>query len=284
MVISKGHVQDAIVGMPAYESGLGPYMQILGVNGRSFSVGILKQAIKDSKSSSGPILILASNTGSLETYKVNYHGGIRFPHLQLIAGAQDYLTEILKPLAVHDVAAQSQSRSRALLDGLFRGHRRFLIQDGYPAALPHDPGRAFDNSTQGKTLFTEAAGPRCFINEDDSARRGHETAQVANFVVGNRAFRHRGDIIGLGNNAALKDHHCVGRNQTAETGDVPLLSCLPDPIFELNDSLDHRFCRMQIGVFHTGTLHASSIAHAAGSGSDSQFRITPNPACMAATA
>jgi hypothetical protein len=42
---------------------------------------------------------VTSNTGTVETHAINYHDGLRFPHLEKISGAPDYLGEILKPLA-----------------------------------------------------------------------------------------------------------------------------------------------------------------------------------------
>jgi len=284
VVTKQGHVEDAIPGMPAYESGMAPYMQIVGVNGRSFSVPSLEQAIRDSKSTRAPILILASNTGSLGTYKINYHQGIRFPHLRLVPGGRDYLTEILKPLALHPVSAQPHSRNRAL-DSLFlHGNRRFLIQNGYPAALASHPCRAFDDRTQGKTLSTKISGPRRFINEDDNIGRGHEPAHIAKLVVRNCALPHGGHIIRLGHDATLKDHHSVGRNQTNEALDVTLLSRLPDLFLEGDHTFDGRFCMSSTRTFESWTVHSSSRAHTAGSGSGCRFRMMLETSLLAATA
>jgi predicted metalloprotease with PDZ domain len=284
VVTKEGHVRNAIPGMPAFESGLAPYMKIVGVNDQSFSVTSLEQAIKGSKSTSEPILILASNTGSLGTYKINYHQGIRFPHLQLIAGAHDYLTEILKPLALHPVSAQTQSRSRSLEGLVPRSNRGFLIHDSHPAALAPYPRRAFDDRTRGKTLSTKAADPHCFINEDHSARAGHEASQVAKLVVRNCALPHGGHVIRLGHDAALKDHHCVRRNESAETCEIPFLSRVPDLLLERDHGFDGGFCTTSTRNFEGLTVHSSSISHALGSGSEPQFRIMPGTYRLGASA
>lgn len=97
-VSANGTVIDSIPGMPAFESGVSPYLHIIGVNGRQFSIDELKRAIRDSKSSQEPITITASNTGTLETHEIQYHGGDRFPHLERVEGTPDYLDEILKSL------------------------------------------------------------------------------------------------------------------------------------------------------------------------------------------
>jgi predicted metalloprotease with PDZ domain len=98
IVKTDGYVEDAIPGMPAYESGLSPYMRILGVNGRQFSLDELSRAIRESTSNSSPIMILSSNTGSLESHEIRYHGGMRYPHLERDPVGHDYLEEILMPL------------------------------------------------------------------------------------------------------------------------------------------------------------------------------------------
>ena len=84
--------------MPAYDSGLSPYMKLVGVSGRQFSLDELTQAIQNSKASAAPITLLGSNSGVLETYQLNYHGGAAYPHLERVQSVNDYLDEILKPL------------------------------------------------------------------------------------------------------------------------------------------------------------------------------------------
>jgi predicted metalloprotease with PDZ domain len=84
--------------MPAFASGISPFLKIIGVNGQQFSVDDLRRAIRDSKSSSGTIEIVAMNTGSIERHEIRYQGGSRYPHLERVEGTPDYLGEILKPL------------------------------------------------------------------------------------------------------------------------------------------------------------------------------------------
>ena len=98
-VRTDGAIEDAAPGMPANQAGLSPYMKIIGVNGHQFSVEDLKRAIRESKFNSEPVTIIVSNTGSLETHEIKYQEGLRYPHLEHIDGANDYLDDILKPLA-----------------------------------------------------------------------------------------------------------------------------------------------------------------------------------------
>jgi predicted metalloprotease with PDZ domain len=93
-----GYVIDSVPGMPAFESGLSPYLKIVAVNGHAFSVEGMKRTIRDSETNTSPIEIVTENTGKMEVHRVEYHGGSRFPHLERIKDAPDYLGEILKAL------------------------------------------------------------------------------------------------------------------------------------------------------------------------------------------
>ena len=108
IIKNDGYIQDAVPGMPAYESGLGPYMKVVGVNGRQFSLEELTRAIQNSKSNPSSISVLASNSGVLETHDVTYHGGAAYPHLQRVQSVKDYLDDILKPLGGPSSANQKR--------------------------------------------------------------------------------------------------------------------------------------------------------------------------------
>ena len=97
-VKGDGTVVDSIPGMPAFESGVSPFLRIIAVDGRAFSVDELNRAIANSRSSAGPIVITAINTGAIETHEIRYQGGNRYPHLERVDGTADYLDDILKPL------------------------------------------------------------------------------------------------------------------------------------------------------------------------------------------
>jgi predicted metalloprotease with PDZ domain len=98
VIKSDGYVQDAVPGMPAFESGLSPYMKVIGINGRQFSLDDFSQAIKNTKSGSAIITVVAANSGVLETHAIKYHGGAACPHLERVPSVNDYLADILKPL------------------------------------------------------------------------------------------------------------------------------------------------------------------------------------------
>lgn len=89
-------IRDVIPGAPASQAGIGTGMKLLAVNGRKWSPEILRDAIRRAKSSSEPIELLVENEEYFQNYRVDYHGGERYPHLEKIAGKPDVLGEIAK--------------------------------------------------------------------------------------------------------------------------------------------------------------------------------------------
>jgi predicted metalloprotease with PDZ domain len=95
----EGAVLDAIPGSPAYLAGVGPGMKIIGVNNRKYSKDVIRKALRGSASSTGPIELLVENADYYRNFKVDYHGGERYPHLVRNEPQADLLNEVIKPLA-----------------------------------------------------------------------------------------------------------------------------------------------------------------------------------------
>ena len=97
-----GTVKDVIYDGPAFKAGIGPGMKITAVNGRELTVAdirdTIKQAIKDVEHGGGPIRLIAANGVDVEAYSVDYHGGLRNPHLERDSAHADLLSDILKPM------------------------------------------------------------------------------------------------------------------------------------------------------------------------------------------
>jgi len=91
-----GGIRDTIEGMPAALAGIGPGMQLIAVNGRQFSADVLRDAIRAAKNNGAPIELLVENTDYYKTYKIDYHGGEKYPHLVRDESKPDLLTDILK--------------------------------------------------------------------------------------------------------------------------------------------------------------------------------------------
>ena len=89
-----------IPGSPADHAGLAPGMLLVAVNGRKWTPDLLRDAIRRAKDSKEPIELLVQNGDYYHACKVDYHGGERYPHLEVIPGKADVLTEIAKMKAV----------------------------------------------------------------------------------------------------------------------------------------------------------------------------------------
>jgi predicted metalloprotease with PDZ domain len=90
------HFLDVVPGSPAANAGLAPGMRLIAVNGRKWSPDLLRDAIARAKNSKDPIELLVENGDFYQTYRIDYHGGERYPHLDPLSGKNDLLTEIAK--------------------------------------------------------------------------------------------------------------------------------------------------------------------------------------------
>jgi predicted metalloprotease with PDZ domain len=98
-VVADGTVDDAWPGASAYAAGISTGMKIVAVNGRRFSVDQLRRALTGSKDATTPMEFIVDNAGYFKTVSVDYHGGLRYPHLERAAGVTDLLTAIAAPRA-----------------------------------------------------------------------------------------------------------------------------------------------------------------------------------------
>jgi predicted metalloprotease with PDZ domain len=92
-----GVITDTVEGMPAALAGIGPGMKLVAVNSRQYTPEVLRDALKAGKNGTAPLELLVENTDYYKTYKLDYHGGERYPHLVRDDSKPDLLTEIYKP-------------------------------------------------------------------------------------------------------------------------------------------------------------------------------------------
>jgi predicted metalloprotease with PDZ domain len=86
---------DTVEGMPAAKAGIGPGMKLVAVNGHRFSPENLSDALKTGKNSSDPLELLVENTDYFKIYKLDYHGGEKYPHLVRDESKPDVLSQII---------------------------------------------------------------------------------------------------------------------------------------------------------------------------------------------
>jgi len=91
-----GTITDTTEGMAAAVAGIGPGMKLIAVNGRQYSPEVLREALKAGKGGTAALELLVENTDYFKTYKLDYHGGERYPHLVRDESKPDLLTEIYR--------------------------------------------------------------------------------------------------------------------------------------------------------------------------------------------
>ncbi len=84
-------MQDGVLGSvewnsPAFKAGLVPGMDLLAVNGETYSSDKLKQAILEAEKETTPINLLMKDRDQIKAVTVDYHGGMRYPHLERVEG------------------------------------------------------------------------------------------------------------------------------------------------------------------------------------------------------
>jgi len=96
MLKEDGSVMDVNPNLEAAKAGLAPGMKIITVNGRPWSTDVLHEAVTAAKSSSTPIELVVENGSFTGVYKLNYHGGERYPHLERDPTKPDLVGEVIK--------------------------------------------------------------------------------------------------------------------------------------------------------------------------------------------
>jgi predicted metalloprotease with PDZ domain len=96
-IAEEGRLSDVVWEGPAYKSGLTVGNQVVAVNGIAFNPGRLKSAIKDATKSDAAIELLVKNGDRYRTVPINYHDGLRYPHLERDESKPARLDQILAP-------------------------------------------------------------------------------------------------------------------------------------------------------------------------------------------
>jgi predicted metalloprotease with PDZ domain len=92
-------ITDVRVGGPADKAKLIPGEKIMAVNERVYSRDALHAAIRQAKTSSGPLHFIVQSDTLVREVDVDYHDGERYPNLVRVEGTPAYLDDIAKPLA-----------------------------------------------------------------------------------------------------------------------------------------------------------------------------------------
>ena len=86
-------------GGPAQKAGLAPSVKLIAVNTRQYTPTVLREAIARTATDAKPIELLVKNGEFYQTFRVNYQGGEKYPHLTRDSATPDLLTSIIAPKA-----------------------------------------------------------------------------------------------------------------------------------------------------------------------------------------
>ncbi len=93
-----GVLSDVVWASPAFSAGLTDGNQLIGVDGVAYSDELLRRTVQAAaQPGSPPIKLLVRQGNRYSTVRLDYHQGLRYPHLERIAGASALLDRILAP-------------------------------------------------------------------------------------------------------------------------------------------------------------------------------------------
>ncbi|HYX25660.1 MAG TPA: M61 family peptidase [Thermoanaerobaculia bacterium] len=98
-VDKKDVVSEVLPDSPAGRAGLVVGEKVLGVGGHVYSARAVEAALAEAKGGKAPLEVVVADGDALRTHRLDYHDGLRYPHLERIEGRPDVLADILKARA-----------------------------------------------------------------------------------------------------------------------------------------------------------------------------------------
>lgn len=93
----EGRINEVLWDGPAYRAGIAKDMQVVAVNGIAYKAERLKRAVIAAKPGTQSIELLLRQGEAYRSARIDYHGGLRYPHLERIGGTPDRLQQVLAP-------------------------------------------------------------------------------------------------------------------------------------------------------------------------------------------
>jgi predicted metalloprotease with PDZ domain len=91
LVKEDGTLEDVRYGGPAQKAGVAPAVKLIAVNGRQFTATVLREAVAAAK----PLDLLVKDGEFYKSYRIDYTGGEKYPHLVRDNGSPDLLSSII---------------------------------------------------------------------------------------------------------------------------------------------------------------------------------------------
>ena len=93
-----GKVGEVFWDSVAFKAGVAPGMIVVAVNGKAYTHARLQEALKAAKADAKlPTELLVRSADTFRTVSLDYHDGLRYPHLERIEQTPDLLSSILQP-------------------------------------------------------------------------------------------------------------------------------------------------------------------------------------------
>jgi predicted metalloprotease with PDZ domain len=93
-----GKIENVVWDGPAFKAGIAPQMQLEAVNNEKYTPALLSETILAAEKNQQPIKLLLKRGDDFLTISLDYHGGMRYPHLERVASTPDRLDEVLAPV------------------------------------------------------------------------------------------------------------------------------------------------------------------------------------------
>jgi predicted metalloprotease with PDZ domain len=90
-----GQVKGVLWDSPAYKAGLTAGVKLVAIDGLAYDADKLRDELKESKGQSVPLELLVRSDDRYRTVPIDYHGGLRYPHLERVESVPARLDDIL---------------------------------------------------------------------------------------------------------------------------------------------------------------------------------------------
>jgi predicted metalloprotease with PDZ domain len=90
-----GAIQEVLWGSPAWKAGLAAGSRIIAVDRMSYSAELLTEEVRAARSNASAIELIVKTGESYRIVSIDYHGGLRYPHLQRDPAQPARLDDIL---------------------------------------------------------------------------------------------------------------------------------------------------------------------------------------------
>jgi len=92
-----GKVTDVVTGSPAFAAGLAPATKLIAIGGRKWNEDAAKEVIVAAEKNPQPIELIVESGDTVRTLRIDWHGGLAYPHLARNAQLPDLLSQIIAP-------------------------------------------------------------------------------------------------------------------------------------------------------------------------------------------